>query len=334
MNGSRGIDIAVPFAVRTFLGKLAIVGWLAVLFVLLDRVSVLHSRPLADCYRNGSFGLSFEIYPPKTAEGDEQLWQHVGPLAAYQPAFISCTYGAGGSTRSRTLELCEQITRRFQVDSTAHFTCLGGAVPELREWLTWAKQHGVRNIMALRGDPPAGQAAFSQVEGGLRYANELVEMIHQEFPEFGVGVAGYPEKHPQAPSLEVDIANLKRKVAAGADAVYTQLFYVNDSFYRFRDKCAAMGIEAPIVPGIMPILNFSQIKRITALCGAALPAELATRLEAAQEDKDQQIQVGVEFAIKQCVELKKQGVPGIHFYVLNRSTACEQILRAMGLQPR
>ncbi|MCY2963832.1 MAG: methylenetetrahydrofolate reductase [NAD(P)H] [Planctomycetota bacterium] len=292
---------------------------------------MLRSHPLANRYRSGSFGLSFEIYPPKTADGDELLWQHVAPLATYRPAFISCTYGAGGSTRSRTLELCEQITRRFQVDSTAHFTCLGGTVDELREWLNWAKQHGVQNIMALRGDPPAGQATFSQVAGGLRYANELVDLIHREFPEFGIGVAGYPEKHPQAPSLEVDIANLKRKVDAGADAVYTQLFYVNDAYYRFRDSCVAAGVDVPIVPGVMPILNFAQIKRITALCGAELPASLSSRLEAAQDDKDEQFRIGVEFAIEQCVDLQRNGVPGIHFYVLNRSTACEQILQAMGL---
>ncbi len=288
-------------------------------------------HPLANCYRSGSFGLSFEIYPPKTADGDELLWQHVAPLAKYRPAFISCTYGAGGSTRSRTLELCEQISRRFQVDATAHFTCLGGTVDELREWLNWAKQHGVKNIMALRGDPPAGQATFSQVTGGLRYANELVDLIHREFPEFGIGVAGYPEKHPQAPSLEVDIANLKRKVDSGADAVYTQLFYVNDAFYRFRDSCVAAGVDVPIVPGVMPILNFAQIKRITALCGAELPAGLSSKLEAAQDDKDEQFRIGVEFAIEQCVDLQRNGVPGIHFYVLNRATACEQILQAMGL---
>lgn len=291
------------------------------------------SPPLSEAYRSGQFDISFEIFPPKTAEGDGALWANVAPLAAFHPTFISCTYGAGGSTRGRTLELCEQITKRFDVPATAHFTCLGGSVDELREWLTWAGQHGVRNIMALRGDAPAGQADWKQVEGGLRYANELVELIHREFPQFGIGVAGYPEKHPQAPSLEVDITNLRRKVDAGADAVFTQLFYVNDAFYRFRERCEKAGIRVPIVPGVMPILNFAQIQRITSLCGAELPADLSRRLSAVQDDKDAQFEIGVDFAAEQSLDLRKNGAPGIHFYVLNRSTACERILGALGLTP-
>jgi len=177
---------------------------------------------LAALYQPGRFGLSFEIFPPKTPEGDEALWQAVRSLAAYRPGFISCTYGAGGSTRQRTLEMCEQITRRFGVDATAHFTCLGGTITELEEWLSWARQHGVKNIMALRGDPPAGQTGFQQTPGGLSYANEVVALIRRVQPGFGIGVAGYPEKHPQAPSLAVDIDNLKRKVDAGADAIFPE----------------------------------------------------------------------------------------------------------------
>jgi methylenetetrahydrofolate reductase (NADPH) len=288
------------------------------------------SQTLAQLYNSESLGLSFEIFPPKTTEGDDSLWETVGRLARYRPGFISCTYGAGGSTRGRTLELCEQITRRFAVDATAHFTCLGGTVPELREWLAWARQHGVKHIMALRGDPPAGQGTFVEVAGGLRHANELVELIRREFSDFGIGVAGYPEKHPQAPSLEVDIENLKRKVDAGADAIFTQLFFVNDRFFRFRDKCVAAGISIPIVPGIMPVLNFAQIKRITAMCGAELPGEFSSRLEAVQDDKEAQFRVGVEFAISQCLDLQRRGIPGIHFYVLNRSAACEEVLGALG----
>ena len=288
---------------------------------------------LSDHYQAGRFGISFEIFPPKTAEGDEALWQAVASLATYKPAFISCTYGAGGSTRQRTLEMCEQITRRTGVDSTAHFTCLGGTVPELQEWLGWARQHGVKNIMALRGDPPAGQTDFQHTPGGLKYANELVELIKRVEPGFGIGVAGYPEKHAQAPSLAVDIDNLKRKVDAGADAVFTQLFYVNDHFFRFRDLCVRAGIRVPIVPGIMPILNFAQIQRITSLCGAELPADLSRRLSEVQDDKDAQFEIGVDFAAEQSLDLRKHGAPGIHFYVLNRSTACERILGALGLSP-
>lgn len=285
---------------------------------------------IGEIYRPGKFGLSFEIFPPKTPDGDDALWENVARLARFRPAFISCTYGAGGSTRTRTVELCQQIQNRFQVAATAHFTCLGGTRDELRDWLALARKGGITNIMALRGDPPSGQTEFRHVAGGLLHANELVSLIRSEFPEFGIGVAGYPEKHPEAPTFDVDLENLKRKVAAGGDAVFTQLFFDNDSFLRFRDRCATAGIKVPIIPGIMPILNFAQIKRITSMCGAVLPRELAGRLEAAQEDKETQFQIGVEFASRQCQDLVARGVPGIHFYVLNRSQACETILAALG----
>lgn len=288
---------------------------------------------IGEIYQPGRFGLSFEIFPPKSTEGDALLWDNVTRLARLQPAFISCTYGAGGTTRDRTVDLCDTIRSRFGIASTAHFTCLGGTRDELCEFLATARKRGVANIMALRGDAPAGQTEFQQVVGGLKHANELVELIRGEFPEFGIGVAGYPEKHPEAPSREVDLDNLKRKVAAGADAVFTQLFFSNENFLRFRDRYQQSGITVPLVPGIMPVLNFAQIKRITSLCGAVLPPEFSAKLEAAQarDDKDAQFQIGVEFAIAQCRELIEQGIPGIHFYVLNRSQACEEILAA--LQP-
>lgn len=284
---------------------------------------------IGDIYRPGTFGLSFEIFPPKSSDQDVTLFENLERLARYRPAFVSCTYGAGGSTRVRTLDLCVEMQRRLGLTSTAHFTCVGSTRDELREWLGKARESGITNIMALRGDPPVGQTEFQQVAGGLRYANELVELIRAEFPHFGIGVAGYPEKHPQAPSPDVDLENLKRKVSAGADAVFTQVFFVNDSFFRFRERYVAAGIRVPLVPGIMPITNFAQIKRITSMCGAALPVELSAKLEATQEDKDAQFAIGVEFAIQQCRELVAQGVPGIHFYVLNRSAACERILDAL-----
>lgn len=285
---------------------------------------------IGEIYGPGRFGLSFEIFPPKTPDGDDALWQNVERLARFEPAFISCTYGAGGSTRARTVELCEQIQARLGVTATAHFTCLGGTLAELREWLTLARENKITNIMALRGDPPAGQAQFREVVGGLRYASELVALIRSEFSNFGIGVAGYPEKHPEAATLEDDLVNLKRKVAAGADAVFTQLFFDNVAFLRFRERCEKLGIRVPIIPGIMPVLNFAQIKRITSMCGAVLPPGLANRLEAAQDDKDAQFKIGVDFAIGQCQDLLERGIPGIHFYVLNRSQACETILTTLG----
>jgi len=280
------------------------------------------------------FGLSIEVFPPKSEQGDAALWDTLERLQRFRPAFVSCTYGAGGSTRNRTIDICRTVQDRFGLPATAHFTCVGSRREELLEWLQLAHSSGIGNIMALRGDPPQGATDFQPVEGGLRHANELVNLIRAYHPELGIGVAGYPEKHPEAPSSTDDLTHLKRKVDAGADAVFTQLFYANDSFLRFRDACQAAGIAIPIVPGIMPITEFARIKRITAMCGAAIPADLAGRLEAAQDDAEAQFEIGVEFAIEQCRELIAAGVPGIHFYVLNKSQACERILDALALPGR
>lgn len=288
---------------------------------------------LSDVYGAGRFGVSIEIFPPKSPEGDASLWDNLGRLAQYRPEFVSCTYGAGGSTRARTIELCAEIGKRFNLPATAHFTCLGGSMDEIRDWLASARQVGVSNIMALRGDPAQGQTEFRHIEGGFRHASELVALIHAEFPGFGIGVAGYPEKHPEAPSLEADLDRLADKVACGADAIFTQLFFDNQAYFRFVEACRNRGIRIPIVPGIMPVTNFAQIRRITSLCGAALPPELMARLEAAQDDKDAQAAIGTEFAIAQCRELRDAEAPGIHFYALNRSPATERILEALGIQP-
>lgn len=286
---------------------------------------------IRDIYAAGRFGLSIEVFPPKTSDGDESLRQTLADLAPYRPAFISCTYGAGGSTSKRTVEWCQEIQQRFGLTATAHFTCVGSTRAQLLEWLQFAYDAGVRNIMALRGDPPVGQTDFRPVEGGLRYANELVALIRSRFPEMGIGVGGYPEKHPQAPSLEADLLNLKRKVDAGADAVFTQLFYANAHFLRFRERCLKLGIAAPLIPGVMPITEFARIQRIAALSGAEIPTELAARLEAVRDDKAAQFEIGVAYAIDQCRELIDQGVPGLHIYVLNKSQACRRILDALGL---
>jgi len=286
---------------------------------------------IADIYRSNTFGLSVEVFPPKTEQGDSTLYETLDRLKRYAPAFVSCTYGAGGSTRNRTVEICQNIQQRFNLVATSHFTCVGSTREELVEWLEYASDNGIQNIMALRGDPPRGETAFQAVAGGLQFANELVELIRERHPELGIGVAGYPEKHPEAPSLDVDLANLKRKVDAGADAVYTQLFFDNARFLEFRDRCVAAGIDIPIIPGIMPITEFGRIKRITAMCGSVIPAELATKLEAAQDDLGAQFEIGVDFALQQCRELIDAGVPGMHFYVLNRSEACARILDGLDL---
>lgn len=286
---------------------------------------------LPEVFSAGELNVSIEIFPPKTPEGDEALRRHLQTLVEHNPAFVSCTYGAGGSTRDRTMSWCLEIQNELGRTAMAHFTCVGSTRAELTNWLDQAAEAGIHNIMALRGDPPGGADSFQAVEGGLSYANELVELIRAHPGQFGVGVAGYPEKHIEAPSLDVDLQNLKRKVDAGADAVFTQLFFENASFLKFRDHCDKLGINVPIIPGIMPITDFGRIKRITSMCGTIFPESLAKQLEAVQDDSEAQFQIGVDYAIRQCEELRANGVPGIHFYALNKSQACQKILEALAV---
>jgi methylenetetrahydrofolate reductase (NADPH) len=287
-----------------------------------------NSMSLAATYGAGKFGLSFELYPPKTQQGEAALMRHVRELAAFRPSFITCTYGAGGSTRSQTLEIIGQVKGRFQLPVASHLTCVGSTADQLRAYLTQADEAGVDHIVALRGDPPAGETNFRPPAGGLRFANELVALIKAEFPRFGIAVAGYPETHREALSPEVDLRNLQRKVETGADVIITQLYYDNDDFFRFRDRCTAAGIRVPVVPGILPVNNLSQIQRISSMCGATLPPAFVAQLSA-HDDPDWQYQVGVEFAARQVRQLVQQGVPGIHFYVLNKSQSTLAVLKAV-----
>jgi methylenetetrahydrofolate reductase (NADPH) len=284
---------------------------------------------VGEAYGTGKFGLSFELFPPKTPAGEQELFRHLADLVAYEPSFITCTYGALGSTQSKTLEVVERVRNEFDCPVASHLTCVGSTVAVLRDYLREAAQRGVDNIVALRGDPPKGEAQFQPVIGGLRYANELVTLIRDEFPQFGIAVAGYPETHQEAPSPEIDLQNLKRKVEAGADVVITQLFYDNADFFRFRDRCAQIGIQAPIVPGVLPVTNLAQIRRITSMCGARLPDGFVAQLEAHNDSPADQFEVGVEFATAQVQSLLDQGVPGVHFYVLNKSPATCRVLRAV-----
>jgi len=286
---------------------------------------------LRDAYGPGKFGLSFELFPPKTEAGETELFHHVSELAAFRPDYITCTYGAGGSTRGKTLDVVDRVRKQFGTATASHLTCVGSTVDELRGYLVEAARRGVTNIVALRGDPPKGETAFKPVAGGLCYANELVGLIRGEFPQFGIAVAGYPEKHLEAPSLDVDLVNLKRKVDGGADAVVTQLFYHNADFFAFRDRCTALGIRVPIVPGILPVTNLAQIKRITSLCGAKLPADFTNELEACGDSAEAQFEVGIRFAVAQVQELIDADVPGMHFYVLNKSNATCRVLSEVRL---
>ncbi len=285
---------------------------------------------LSDIYQSDRLGLSFELFPPKTAEGETALWRHVEQLVGFQPDFITCTYGAGGSTRSKTLEIVEQVKRRFRLPVASHLTVVGSTLEQLQEYLGEASERRVDYIVALRGDPPRGESEFRPAPGGLRYANELVEVLRREFPQFGVAVAGYPEVHREAVSPDDDLERLKRKVDAGADVVITQLFYDNADFFRFRERYEAAGIRAPLVPGILPVTNYAQIKRIASLCGARLPAAFIEELAACGDDEAAQLEVGVRQAAEQVRELLAAGIPGLHFYVLNKSQATGAVLRAVG----
>ncbi len=271
--------------------------------------------------------LSYELFPPKSEKGENALRRHLDKLVKFEPDFITCTYGAGGSSQEKTLEIVKMLKQDYETIVASHLTLVNSTVDDLRAYLERARDSQIDAIVALRGDPPEGESQFQSTTGGLSYANQLVELINQEFPSFDVAVAGYPETHREAPSPEVDLENLKRKVDAGADLIITQLFYDNADFYRFRDRCDATGIEVPILPGILPITNLAQAVRIANLCGSSLPSSLKDSLES--KTQDEQFDVGVAHATSQVDDLVNQGVDGIHFYVLNQSKAVTAILSAL-----
>jgi methylenetetrahydrofolate reductase (NADPH) len=283
---------------------------------------------LANLFATKKRVLSFELFPPKNDQGMVDLMKTVDELSRYKPDFYTCTYGAGGSTRDRTLTITSNVRKKLGLPVASHLTCVGSTKDQLREYLRSAQAAGVDYIVALRGDPPKGDVEFKPVPGGLSYANELVTLIREEFPSFGIAVAGYPEVHQEAPNAELDLQNLVRKMRCGADVIVTQLFYDNDDFFRFCDRCVAAGIDIPIVPGLLPVLSLAQVQRIAGLCKAKLPDTLVSKLSQ-HDDPDWQFKVGVEHATKQAQQLIERGVPGIHFYVLNKSLATSQILDSL-----
>jgi methylenetetrahydrofolate reductase (NADPH) len=289
-----------------------------------------HMR-ISAAYGPGKFGLSFELFPPKTPAGESELFRHLAALIEFRPSYVTCTYGAGGSTRDKTLEIVEQVHRRYGVPVASHLTCVGATVDDLRGYLRDAAARRVTNIVALRGDPPQGESAFTATAGGLCYASEMVELIRREFPALGIAVAGYPETHREAQSPAADLDNLRRKVECGGEVVITQLFYDNEDLFRFRERCEQIGIRVPIVPGILPVTSLAQIQRITSLCGARLPKSFVAALSQQGDDAEGQFRVGVEFATRQVEGLLAAGIPGIHFYVLNKSPATAAVLEAVSL---
>lgn len=271
---------------------------------------------------------SFEFFPPKTEEGVSSLFATVEALRSLEPSFVSITYGAGGSTRARTIELVTRIKRELSVEAMAHLTCVGATRDEIAGVLDQLQGAGIDNVLGLRGDPPKGQKEFVVTEGGFRYANELIEFIRDRWP-FCVGTAGYPEAHPESSDRYSDLLRLKGKVDAGASFIVTQLFFDNSYYFEFVAQARRLGITVPIIPGIMPITNAEQIERITTLCGAAIPERLRRELAQRRNDPEAALELGVAFATLQCADLLRQGAPGIHFYTLNKSSATRAILAAL-----
>jgi methylenetetrahydrofolate reductase (NADPH) len=272
---------------------------------------------------------SFEFFPPKDEAAAVLLMETIRHLKELRPDFVSVTYGAGGSTRHKTLELVARIKYELGIETMAHLTCVGHSRDEVRGILKELADRGVENIIALRGDPPRGQTAFQPHPDGFRHANELVEAAATM--GFCIAVAGYPEKHIEAPSMEEDLQYLKRKVDAGASFITTQLFFQNACYFQFVSRARALGIQVPIMAGIMPITNVSQIQRFATMCGVQLPAALVGELTPIQEDHEAVTRAGVTYAAAQCRELLQRGAPGIHFYTLNKSRATREILET--LQP-
>jgi methylenetetrahydrofolate reductase (NADH) len=273
---------------------------------------------------------SFELFPPKTEQGERNLYDALSELRTLDPAFVSVTYGAGGSTRAKTIEIVQRIKQRYGLEAMAHFTCVCATVPELRATLEEMLAAGIENVLALRGDPPAGQEQWLKTEGGLEYSRELVELIKAGYP-FAIGAACFPETHIHAESPEADLEHLAEKVAAGVDFLITQLFFDNALYFDFVARARAAGIGVPIVPGILPITHIGQLQRMTEMCGASIPEGLRRELHAREDRPEAVGDFGVAYATLQCAELLAAGAPGIHFYTLNRSPATRAILSALKL---
>jgi methylenetetrahydrofolate reductase (NADPH) len=273
---------------------------------------------------------SFEFFPPKSDAGERVLGLALESLRQLSPSFVSVTYGAGGTSRGRTLELTKWIKQELGIEAMAHLSCVGSTREELTDVIADMRDSGIDNILALRGDPPRGETDWRPHPGGLQYSTELASLIHSDH-DICIGGACFPEVHPEAPDLAHDLRFLKDKIDNGVSFLITQLFFDNELYFRFVDEARAAGIDVPILPGIMPITDLRQIKTITGMCGATIPHELLEALEWRSHDPDAVLQLGVSYATLQCAELLARGAPGIHFYTLNRSHATRAILSALRL---
>jgi methylenetetrahydrofolate reductase (NADPH) len=286
---------------------------------------------ISQLFGRGDPVVSFEFFPPKTSEGVEQLYKTVEELRPCRPSFVSVTYGAGGSTRDRTLELVSRIERELGITTMAHLTCVGSNRAEIRETLRRLHDGGIRNILALRGDPPKGETEFKPVADGFQFASELVAFIREQPWDFCIGAACYPEGHVETRNLEADLAHLQKKVACGVDFLVSQLFFDNEDYRAFVRRARSAGITVPVVPGLMPVTNVNQTERFTQMCGARIPQELYRRLRIVASDPAAVVATGVQWAVDQGRALLRDGAPGLHFYTLNRSSASLAVHAALGL---
>ena len=276
-------------------------------------------------FKVGGRTISFEFFPPRTEQGEESLFKSIEQLKMFQPNYVSVTYGAGGSTRDKTLDIVARIKKETDLEVMAHLTCSGQTKDQVHSVLLQLEEMGIENVLALRGDPPKGQDRFVPQEGGFEYTSELITHIKQNFA-FCIGGAGFPEGHLESPDLETDTAYLKMKVDSGAEFIITQLFFDNADFLAFMDRVDRADISVPVIAGVLPILSTGQIRRFTALCGAKIPPELDARLERYADDDDAVREIGVEQAAKQVEELWRNGVDGVHFYSLNKSYSVSRSL--------
>ncbi len=280
----------------------------------------------------GSTGphISFEVFPPKTDAAMESLRRVLPELIELGPSYMTVTYGALGSTRERTLEIAALIKREYHMESACHLTCVGSSRADLDRILDDIRNSGVENIVALRGDPPRGETAFVPPPDGYSHGNELVAHIRRHHAaDFGIAVAGYPEKHIESPDHDSDLRHFKNKMNAGADIAITQLFYDNADYFSFVKAVRALGVTKPIIPGLLPVLSAKQVQRITSMCGSKIPTKLQAELMAAGDDDDKAEEVGIHQCVAQATELLRHGVPGIHFYVLNKSRHMRRIMEQL-----
>jgi methylenetetrahydrofolate reductase (NADPH) len=285
---------------------------------------------LRDIYSQRGPTFSFEFFPPKTDKGDADLLREMEILKGLRPGFCSVTYGAGGSTRDKTVDLVIRLHHDFGLEAMCHLTVVGQSRAEVIAVLDRLKANGIENLIALAGDPPAGEIDWKPCPNGFQYSTELVGEA-AAYKWFSIAVAGFPEVHPRAESREADLRYLKQKVDAGADVIVTQLFFDNDDYYRYVEDVRRLGVEVPIVPGILPIQSTMQVRRFTALCGSRIPRRLEALLEKVENNDSAAVEVGIEYATAQCEGLLRFGVPGVHFYCLNKSRSCKAIFQNLSL---